>query len=299
MQKPKSPLSLNQLRSLYNAAEEAAGTAGKLLNSRASTKKRVAYKGKVNLVTEVDTLSERSIVRYLAKRFPEHSFLAEEGGATRQRKTRAADSIPQFQWVIDPLDGTTNYFHGYRVYSVSVALRLLHSASEHKSGNSAGTIQQLATTILGVVYDPNLDELFGAIAGHGARLNGKRIKVSATASLSKSLVATGFPYDVGESKTNNLDHFADFAVRAQAVRRAGSAALDLCHVACGRLDGFWELKLGPWDTAAGELIVREAGGKVTDFAGGGFNIFQKQIAASNGRIHRQILKTLALSPRLC
>lgn len=149
------------------------------------------------------------------------------------------------------------------------------------------------------MYDPNLDELFGAIVGHGAHLNRTKIQVSTTASLSHSLLATGFPYDVRETKNNNLDHFANFALRAQAVRRGGSAALDLCHVACGRLDGFWELKLGPWDTAAGELIVREAGGKVTDFSGRNFNIFQKEVAASNGRIHRQILRTLALSPGLC
>lgn len=254
---------------MFRAAAKAAKAAGRILKSRASLRKRVTYKGRVNLVTEVDTLSEATIVSYLAARFPNHSFLAEEGGVTQ--------SGSEFQWVIDPLDGTTNYVHGYPIYSVSIALRRRES------------------TVLGVVYDPNLDELFGAIEGGGAHLNGKKIRVSATASLSQSLLATGFPYDVRESKNNNLDHFSNFAVRAQAVRRGGSAALDLCQVACGRLDGFWELKLGPWDTAAGALIVKEAGGTLTDFSGNDFDIFKKEIAASNGKIHKEMLRTLELS----
>ena len=262
-----------QPKVMFQAATVAARAAGRLLNSKAPQRKRITYKGKINLVTHVDSLSEQTIIKYLSKRFPDHSFLAEEGGATRGT-TRSGS---EYQWVVDPLDGTTNYVHGYRVYSVSIALRHLDS------------------TVLGVVYDPNLDELFGAIKGHGAFLNGRPIGVSTTASLSRSLLATGFPYDVRESSNNNLDHFSNFAVRAQAVRRAGSAALDLCHVACGRLDGFWELKLQPWDTAAGELIVKEAGGKVTDFSGSAFDIFQKEIAASNGRIHKQMLKTLSMT----
>jgi len=282
---------------MFRAAAVAARTAGRLLNSKAPQRKRITYKGKINLVTHVDSLSEQTIIKYLATRFPDHSFLAEEGGVTygtirgatrgntcgsaRAATRGATRSRSEYQWVVDPLDGTTNYVHGYRVFSVSIALR------------------HLDTTVLGVVYDPNLDELFGAIRGHGAFLNGARIRVSTTASLTQSLLATGFPYDVRESKNNNLDHFSNFAVRAQAVRRAGSAALDLCHVACGRLDGFWELKLGPWDTAAGELIVREAGGKVTDFGGSAFDIFKKEITASNGKIHRRMLNTLALSLSVC
>jgi myo-inositol-1(or 4)-monophosphatase len=263
---------LQEFKPMFIAATKAARAAGKLLKSKASLKKRVTYKGKVNLVTEVDTLSEAVIVSYLTLNFPDHSFLAEEGGMRK--------SSSEFQWVIDPLDGTTNYAHGYPIYSVSIALRHLES------------------TVLGVVYDPNLDELFGAIEGCGAFLNGRTIKVSTTTSLSRSLLATGFPYDVRESRNNNLDHFSNFAVRAQAVRRGGSAALDLCHLACGRFDGFWELKLEPWDTAAGALIVKEAGGKVTDFSGGSFDIFKKEVLASNRRIHREMLETLALSPHL-
>ena len=267
--KPASKPTLQELKPMFIAATKAARAAGRLLKSKAAAKKRITYKGKVNLVTEVDTLSEAAIVSYLAANFPDHSFLAEEGG---MRKSGSG-----FQWVIDPLDGTTNYAHGYRIYSVSIALRHFES------------------TVLGVVYDPNLDELFGAIENCGAFLNGRRIRVSTTSSLSRSLLATGFPYDVRESRNNNLDHFSNFAVRAQAVRRGGSAALDLCHLACGRLDGFWELKLEPWDTAAGALIVKEAGGKVTDFSGGSFDIFKKEILASNRKIHREMLKTLALS----
>jgi myo-inositol-1(or 4)-monophosphatase len=265
----ESKPTFRELKPMLRAAVKVARAAGKILKSKASLKRRVTYKGKVNLVTEVDTLSEATIVGYLSTMFPDHSFLAEEGGASKAGS--------EFQWVVDPLDGTTNYVHGYPIYSVSIALRYLDS------------------TVLGVVYDPNLDELFGAIEGHGAYLNGTGIRVSTTASLSHSLLATGFPYDVRESKNNNLDHFSNFAVRAQAVRRGGSAALDLCQVACGRLDGFWELKLGPWDTAAGALVVKEAGGKVTDFSGNGFDIFKKEITASNGRIHREMLRTLALS----
>jgi myo-inositol-1(or 4)-monophosphatase len=271
MSKRELKPAFRELKPMFKAATEAARAAGKLLRSRASFRKKITYKGKVNLVTQVDTLSERMIIKYLSARFPDHSFLAEESGIRK--------SSSGFQWVIDPLDGTTNYAHGYPIYSVSIALRHFES------------------TVLGVVYDPNLDELFGAMESCGAFLNGERIRVSTTGSLSRSLLATGFPYDVRESSNNNLNHFSNFAVRAQAVRRGGSAALDLCHLASGRFDGFWELKLEAWDTAAGALIVKEAGGKVTDFTAGRFDIFKKEILASNGRIHREMLETLALSPR--
>jgi myo-inositol-1(or 4)-monophosphatase len=255
------------------AAVAAARLGGEILRTKASAKKRIAYKGKVNLVTQVDRLSEREIVGFLRKRFPEHGFLAEEGGSSRRAS--------EFTWIIDPLDGTTNYAHGYRSYCVSIAL------------SRAGRV------VLGVVYDPNLEELFTAVRGGGAFLNGRRISVSSTRSLSRSLLATGFPYDVRESANNNLDHFANFALRAQAVRRAGSAALDLCHTACGRFDGYWELKLGAWDVAAGALAVVEAGGRVTDFKAGGFEIHTKELLASNGRIHRQMLDVLNLPRKVC
>ena len=259
-------MNARELTNLCDAAVAAARIGGDILRAGMSVKKRVAYKGKVNLVTQVDTRSERAIMKYLGGRFPGHAFLAEESGSS----ARASE----FLWIIDPLDGTTNYAHGYRSYCVSIALSVR------------------GTVALGVVYDPNLDELFTAVGGRGARLNGKKISVSPTASLSKSLLATGFPYDVRESRNNNLDHFSNFALKSQAVRRAGSAALDLCHTACGRFDGYWELKLGPWDVAAGSLMVAEAGGKVSDFKGGRFDIHMKELLASNGRIHRQMLDVL-------
>ncbi|MBN1504454.1 MAG: inositol monophosphatase [Candidatus Eisenbacteria bacterium] len=259
-------LTRKELTVLLDGAVTAARIGGDVLRAGVSVKKRVAYKGRVNLVTQVDTRSERAIMSYLGKRFPGHAFLAEESGSSARTS--------EFLWIIDPLDGTTNYAHGYRSYCVSIAL-------------SVG-----GTVVLGVVYDPNLDELFSAVEGRGARLNGKRISVSATASLSRSLLATGFPYDVRESRNNNLDHFSNFALRSQAVRRAGSAALDLCHTACGRFDGYWELKLGPWDVAAGSLMVVEAGGRVSDFKGGRFDIRMKELLASNGRIHGQMLDVL-------
>ncbi|MFH0779132.1 MAG: inositol monophosphatase family protein [Candidatus Eisenbacteria bacterium] len=256
---------------MSDAAVAAARLAGRILKSRASSRKKITYKGKVNLVTEVDRLSEAAIVGYLRKKFPDHSFLAEEGSGDT--------SLSEFAWIVDPLDGTTNYAHGYPAYSVSIGLY-------HE-----GEVR------LGVVYNPNLDELFTSVRGRGARLNGKRIRVSTTRSLSRSLLATGFPYDIRESKNNNIAHFSNFAVRAQAVRRAGSAALDLCYVACGRFDGFWELKLRPWDVAAGSLMVTEAGGKVSDFRGSTADIFGKEMLASNGRIHREMVETLRIGLR--
>jgi myo-inositol-1(or 4)-monophosphatase len=259
-------LSRKDLKTMSDAAVKAAELAGEIIASRASRERKVTYKGKVNLVTEVDRLAERAIIGSIKKRFPGHSFLAEETGMSQQES--------EFLWIIDPLDGTTNYAHGFPVYCVSIGLHYLDSV------------------ILGVVYNPNLGELFTAIKGDGARLNGKRIAVSRTRSLARSLLATGFPYDIRESENNNLDHFSAFAVRAQAIRRAGSAALDLCYLACGRFDGFWELKLSPWDVAAGSLMVAEAGGITSDFNGRKFNVFMKEMLASNGKIHRQMMETL-------
>lgn len=174
------------------------------------------------------------------------------------------------------MDGTTNYAHGYPIFCVSLALE--------KEGE----------VTLGVVYDPMRDELFLAKKGKGARLNGRKIHVSSTPKLSQSLLATGFPYDLRESPVNNFDHFRNFALRVHAVRRAGSAALDLCYVAAGRFDGFWEMKLGLWDMAAGSLIVREAGGKATDFLGRRLGSDGKQVLASNGKIHLEMIQVLKL-----
>lgn len=249
-------------------AIQAALKAGEILNKNRGRVKSVNYKGKINIVTEIDLLSERAILRIIKKNFPDHSILTEE---SREQETGS-----EYKWIIDPLDGTTNYAHDFPSYCVSIALE--------KKGK----------VILGVVYNPLLDELFTVELGKGAFLNNRRIYVSSTRNLSKSFLATGFPYDIRESKITNLDHFANFAVRSLAIRRAGSAALDLCYLAMGRFDGFWELKLSPWDTAAATLLVKEAGGKVTNFEGKKYSIYSKHLLATNGRIHQQMIKVLKL-----
>ena len=254
------------MESFRDLAIRAAMKAGGILQERLGRIKRIGYKGTVNLVTEMDFRSEEIIVSEIRKRFPSHNFLAEE-------KAKKQTASP-FRWIIDPLDGTTNYAHGFPFYSVSIALE--------KEGE----------VILGVVYDPARDDLFAAQKGKGARLNGRRITVSSTPRLSRSLLATGFPYDLRESPVNNFDHFRNFALCTHAVRRCGSAALDLCYVAAGRFDGFWEMKLGPWDLAAGSLMVTEAGGRVTDFEGRPLGLDGRRVLASNSRIHREMMKIL-------
>jgi myo-inositol-1(or 4)-monophosphatase len=254
---------------LKKTAVEAALQGGKILKKYQGKVKNIGFKGEVDLVTEVDRLSEDKIIRIIKRNFPEHGILTEE--------SKGWETKSEYQWVIDPLDGTTNYAHNFPTFCVSVALE--------KSGK----------IVLGAVFNPVLDELFWTIKGKGAFLNKKRIFVSQTKKLSQSLLATGFPYDIRTSKENNLNYFANFAKRAQAVRRAGSAALDLCYLAMGRFDGFWELKLHPWDTAVGALLVEEAGGKVTDFRGKEFNIYLKEILATNGWIHKQMLEVIAQS----
>jgi myo-inositol-1(or 4)-monophosphatase len=224
-----------------SVAIQMARKAWEVLNKKIGSQRTIRFKGAINLVTEMDLLSEKIIVAEIEKHFPDHAVLAEE--------RPAAIKYSRFLWIIDPLDGTTNYAHGYPIFSVSIAL-----AEE-------GEI------VLGVVYDPTRDELFTAEKGKGAKLNGRKIQVSAESNLSRSLLATGFPYDLRETTITNFDHFRNFALRAQAVRRGGSAALDLCYVAAGRFDGYWEMKLGPWDIAAGSLMVAEAGGAGNRFFG--------------------------------
>ncbi len=254
------------MESFAELAVRVARKAGQVLQQRLGRAKRIDYKGVVNLVTEMDFLSEKIIVSEIRKQYPDHGFLAEE-------KAREQTASP-YRWVIDPLDGTTNYAHGYPVYAVSIALE------------SRGEI------ILGVVYDPSRDEVFAAQKGKGARLNGRRIVVSSVPALSRSLLTTGFPYDLRDNPVNNFDHFQNFSYRVHAVRRSGSAALDLCYVAAGRFDGFWEMKLGPWDLAAGSLMVREAGGRVSDFRGQPLALDGSYVVASNGRIHGEMIKVL-------
>lgn len=263
---------MKEYKDFKKIAIQAALKAGDILNKNRGRVKKVDYKGKINIVTEIDLLSEKTILKIIKKNFPDHSILTEES------KEQKRDSI--YRWIIDPLDGTTNYAHDFPSYCISLALE--------KEGK----------VILGVVYNPLLEELFTAEIGKGAFLfeecfaNRRRIRVSSTKDLSRSFLATGFPYDIRESRITNLDHFANFAVRSLAIRRAGSAALDLCYLAMGRFDGFWELKLSPWDTAAATLLVQEAGGKVTDFEGKKYSIYSKHILATNGRMHQQMIKVL-------
>jgi myo-inositol-1(or 4)-monophosphatase len=252
---------------MLQLAQETARMAGILLMRHFGSPQKVDHKGEVDLVTEIDRRSERAIVQMIRSSFPDHAIFTEEG--------MGHDGGGSFRWIVDPLDGTTNYAHGYPCFCVSIAV-------EH-----AGEI------ILGVIYNPVLSEMFSARREHGTRLNGKRLSVSRTQRLTDSLLATGFPYDIRRSQVNNLDHFSRFALQAQAIRRAGSAALDLCYVAAGRFDGFWEMKLAPWDVAAGSLMVTEAGGLVSDFSGGSFSIDAGEILASNGRIHNQMLEVLS------
>ncbi len=251
---------------IRTTAVNAAKKAGLMLKGRLGSAGVVEYKGALNLVTEMDRKAEDVIISEIRKAFPTHAILTEESGE------HAGEG--RYRWIIDPLDGTTNYAHGLPFFCVSIGFE------------ESGAVTE------GVVYNPMLDELFHARKGKGAYLNGRRIRVSGTGDLNSSLLATGFPYDIRSSEDNNLDHFRDFALRAQAIRRAGSAALDLCYAACGRFDGFWEMKLKPWDTAAGCLMVEEAGGVVSDFSGAPFAMDKPECLASNALIHRQMLDVL-------
>ncbi|HHL40616.1 MAG TPA: inositol monophosphatase [Deltaproteobacteria bacterium] len=249
-------------------AVEAATKAGALLMEGLGRSHHVEYKGEVDLVTEMDRAAEDLIVEMLRSRFPDHGILTEERAEMPSQSGE--------RWIVDPLDGTTNYAHGFPVFCVSIAFE--------RNGD----------VCLGAVYCPTLDELFTAEKGRGALLNGSPIAVSTVDSLERALLATGFPYDLRTSRENNIDHFKHFAMRSQAIRRAGSAALDLCYTACGRFDGFWEFKLHPWDTAAGVLVVREAGGTVTALDGSPFVMENGEVVASNRRIHNEMLRVLAL-----
>jgi myo-inositol-1(or 4)-monophosphatase len=259
------------MKDFLAVAGEAARGAGRILRENINGTRKITYKGDINLVTEMDTRSERAVVETLHASFPEHGIIAEEETTIRNESG--------YTWIIDPLDGTTNYAHGYPCFSVSIAL-------EHEG-----------EVITGVVYDPMRDELFAAQKGQGAYLNGRKITVSAVDTLIKSLLATGFPYDRKVSEKNNLNYFHDLLMASQEVRRDGSAALDLCYVAVGRFDGFWELKLKPWDVAAGSLIVREAGGMVSDLSGNRFDMHGEEVLASNSRIHRQMVEVLQQAVR--
>lgn len=229
------------------------------------------YKGDVDLVTVADRRSEALIRERLAKVFPECGIYGEEG--TRERLES------EYRWYVDPLDGTTNFAHGFPQFCVSMGL-------EHRpAGTAPGADGKL---VAAVIYDPNREELYTAERGRGARLNGRPIQVSRTAELAEALVATGFPSHKRHASPN-IHFYQEFTLRSHGVRRAGSAALDLAYVACGRFDAFWEFNLNPWDTAAGLLLVEEAGGRTTDFSGGSYRLDSREVLASNGQIHEELL----------
>jgi myo-inositol-1(or 4)-monophosphatase len=256
---------------LLNFAVNIARDAGLILTERMGRKSlQVTNKGVIDLVTEADLAAERFIIERIQTHYPRHSILAEESGATV-----SVEHSSEFKWIIDPLDGTTNYAHGYPCFCVSIALE------------RAGQI------IIGVIYDPLRDEMFAAERGEGATLNGRRIRASEVEDLSRAMVCTGFPYDVRD-RGDFARHFASFIMHAQAIRRDGSAALDLAYVACGRFDGFFEEGLRPWDVAAGVLMVEEAGGRISDFNGQPFNVYTPPILVSNGLIHEEMMRVLAL-----
>lgn len=253
---------------MLQVAIEAARTAGLFLKEHVGKVRNVETKQgeERNLVSEIDRRSEAMIIDIIHRHYPGHGILAEESGGSGN-----ADYV----WVIDPLDGTTNFLHGLGIFCVTIG------------------IQYRGEVVGGAIYDPNTDELFTAEKGAGAFLNGARLSVSRSNDLMHSLLVTGFPYDIADNPDHAVEHFVNFLMRARGIRRLGSAALDLAYVAAGRFDGFWEVHLHPWDMAAGVLCVREAGGAVTDFAGNAHTIVREQVVASNGAIHPEMLRVLA------
>jgi len=249
-------------------AVEAALAAGRLQRHYFRSDLKIEKKGVIDLVTEADLAVEQDIRDRLARHFPMHTVLGEEGAQS------APTSTSPFRWIVDPIDGTTNFAHGLPLFCVSIALEI------------EGRVD------VGVVYVPMLDELFTAERGMGARLNGRRLTVTTEAALIDSLLVTGFPPQAADQRGEQLAVFGEFLSRARAVRRLGSAALDLAFVAAGRFDGFWEHSLHAWDVAAGALLVQEAGGQVTDFSGGAFDNFGGQLLASNGVIHGTLVEVL-------
>ena len=252
---------------LLEVAIAAARAGGRVLQDLLPAERAITTKGTgIDLVTDADRQAEEAVVACIRSHFPDDAILSEERGAEAGRSS--------YRWIIDPLDGTTNYAHRFPIYCVSVAVE------------TGGQV------LAGVVYDPTRDEMFAARRGMGATLNAQRLRASEEADLGDALLGTGFPYDIRTNPRNNLKPFADLCRRARAVRRPGSAALDLCYVAAGRLDGFWEFSLGPWDMAAGAIIVEEAGGRVSRADGGAFDIFCGEVVATNGKIHGALVGAL-------
>jgi len=249
-------------------AIELARAAGDVLKHYMGRDKQIEFKGRANLVTVADKESEALIIRGIRERYPTHAILAEESGAS------GGEAGAEGKWIIDPLDGTTNFAHQYPFFCVSIGFE------------RAGEI------LCGAVYDPCRDEMFSGARGLGSFMNGQRLYVSETDKLANALLLTGFPYGVRHKMKMAMSQFEAFLFESQGVRRGGSAALDICYIALGRCDGFWEMDLHPWDTAAGLVILEEAGGRVTDFGEGPFSVYGKQIVASNGKIHEEMVSVL-------
>lgn len=254
-----------------DVATAAAREAGEIIAEAMDRPKDISYKGEVDIVTETDRKSEAVILARLRKEFPEHAIIAEEGGASGAR------AATEYEWHVDPLDGTTNFAHGYPVFAVSIGL--LYRGEP----------------LIGAIYNPVNGQMFSVVRGQGARRNGKAIHVSSVEKLSRSLLATGFPAHK-RVQNPNIHYYWEFTLRSHGVRRAGAAALDLCSVACGQFEGFWEFGLKSWDTAAGILLVREAGGTVTNFSGEPYRPGDMECLASNGLIHEEMRR---IAERIC
>jgi myo-inositol-1(or 4)-monophosphatase len=258
----------NQIDHILQAAGRAALEAGGIIRRLYGQPHQIRHKGMIDIVTEADLASEQAIIEMLGQELPGIAVMAEES------KAEYSTSISGATWIIDPLDGTTNFAHGFPYFGVSIGYALD------------------GVPLAGVIYCPMQDELFCACRGKGAWLNGSKITISSVADLQHSLVATGFPYDVHGTLPQVIDTLRRVLPKVQDIRRAGAAALDLAYVACGRLDGFWEMNLKPWDTAVGAVLVEEAGGKLSDFSGGPFSLFKPEAVASNGLIHKQLVELM-------
>lgn len=255
---------------MLNFAIETAREAGQILLDKFGRKINISKKGGINLVTEADFASEKLIIEKIRSHYPKHSILAEESG---ESNVVVIDGEKSWKWIIDPLDGTTNFAHGYPCFCVTIALEYNDEI------------------VVGVTFDPTRDELFAVEKGKGATLNGRQIRVSDTEQLKDALLVTGFPYDV-QSRENFTKHFAGFTQKSRGIRRDGSAAIDMAYVACGRFDGFWEEGLHAWDVAAGVLLIEESGGRVSYYDGSPFSIYAPPICASNSLIHAEMLSVL-------
>jgi myo-inositol-1(or 4)-monophosphatase len=263
-------LSVHEIDDFTQTAIRAARLGGAILQDYAQKGFSVHSKDQaINLVTEADLQSEKAIIQLIQATYPDHQILSEEQGL---------QETPQhpIKWIIDPLDGTINFAHGFPLYNVAIG------------------VEYQGTCVLGVVFDPTRDELFLGQQGRGATLNGTPIHVSATPKLAEALLTTGFAYDIHTATDTNLKEFSAFTVRAGGMRRTGAAAIDLCYIACGRLDGYWEQQLKPWDTAAGKVIVEEAGGTISSYADKPYSIYDKTLLATNSHIHQEMVEVLQL-----